>query len=115
LRKLTDEMKSDTFGQFSAQGVRAMRDMDRDMDVATCTTRIHQEFEHRWSDLSHRLKIIPGKDLLAKLNTHLQETCSVSLTPTAILAALTVSEVSADMRALIDGLERFISIAPPGS
>jgi hypothetical protein len=107
LEQLTEEMKSHTFGQYSSNGIRAMRDLERGLDEATCAARIHKDFEDRWGSLGTRLSMVSGKELLTRLNAILQSEYSISLSTNAIVSAISAQEISEDMKALLFGLDEF--------
>lgn len=107
LEQLTEGMKSEIFGQCNAQGVKAICDASRGVDVSTASATIHKEFELRWSAFDERLKLVPGKALLAKLNDWLQKECGISLTTNAIVAAMTIHEIPEEMKMLMNELSEF--------
>lgn len=108
---ITAQMKSDVFGQYNANGVKAFCEMNPGTDIATASASVHREFESRWATLDQRLKIISGKSLLASLNTVLQRDHGITITINSIVAAMRVSEIPLEMSGLIDGLARF-SVPP---
>jgi hypothetical protein len=57
--------------------------------------------------LPSRLNLVPGKEVLARLNIHLQEKWSVTITPNAIIDAMTEQEVPPEMREITNSLEEF--------
>ncbi|WP_408952954.1 ATP-dependent nuclease [Lysobacter sp. Hz 25] len=107
LGEITDSMKSDVFGQCNALGVRALCEASRGVDVSTASAKVHREFEERWASLEGRLKLVPGKYLLAKLNDWLQAVYGVSVSTNAIVSAMQVSEVPEEMKYLISALDGF--------
>jgi len=107
LRQLSDEMKSEVFGQYNAAGVRAICDLDKGTDPATASAIVHRELEVRWSDLTQRLMLVPGKAMLARLNDFLQRECAVALTTSAIVSAMRSDEVPGEMVTLIAELRQF--------
>lgn len=68
-----------------------------------------EEFEDRWKDADSRLKIIPGKEAMSALNQHLQDKYGVSVTPTAIVDAMKIDEISAEIKQLIHDIAIFAS------
>jgi len=65
------------------------------------------EFEESWKVENKRLAIIPGKEAISFLNQHLQNEYGVSLTPTAIIDALRIDEVPAEIQTLVRNLSKF--------
>lgn len=107
LLRLTDDLKSDLFGQFSAAGTKALLEFQSGVDPATATGELHREFERRWATLEERLKLVPGKHLLARLNAYLQSNYDVTLSVTSLVGSITAAEVSDDMKRLVVGLHAF--------
>lgn len=78
------------------------------MDHATALSAVHGDVEGKWSQLESRLKIIPGKQLIARINEWLQSEVGVTLTTNAIVSAMRVEEIPAEMSCLIKDLSLFI-------
>ncbi|MEQ1890607.1 MAG: AAA family ATPase [Alphaproteobacteria bacterium] len=67
------------------------------------------EFERCWSNPRTRFEILPGKEALTFINQYLQDKYGVSVTPTAIIDSMIVSEISVEMKNLIAGISEFSS------
>lgn len=74
---------------------------------ATTNEAILKEFDESWKNIGLRLEVVPGKEALAFLNQKLQARYHVSLTPTAIIDAMKIDEVPAEMRELIENISKF--------
>ncbi len=107
LRQLTDSLKNKISGQFLSKRAKYEQIKHSNLDVATINQRLLEDFDNIWSNLSSRLKIVPGKDILSHLNNYLQEKCSVTLSPGSIIAEMTPDEVSQEIHCLIDQLDNF--------
>ena len=70
------------------------------------------EFEGHWVDSPSRLQMIPGKEALRTINQHLQDQLGITVTATAIIDAVAVQVVPAEMRNLIESLGQFASRNP---
>jgi len=81
--------------------------LDRSLDDSTVTSRLLAAFDDKWDDLDSRLSIVPGKELLSRLNTHLQKTYRVTVTPNLIIAAMTESDVPIEIKTIIASLDEF--------
>jgi len=81
-------------------------------DEATYNEIALSEFENRWLDNTVRFAMIPGKDALSAINQHLQNRYGVSVTPTAIIDAMTPDEISQQIRGLIGRLSTLTRIRP---
>ena len=51
--------------------------------------------------------MVPGKEVLSRLNAHLQRTCGVALTPNLIIEAMNDSEIASEMKTMIESLNQF--------
>ncbi len=109
LTEISEEMKSDVFGQYNAHGVKDYREANPRVDVATASASVHRELERRWSEFDERLKIIPGKRLLSELNSRLQNEFGITITTNAVVSAMHVGDIPDEMSTLIAGLSRFAS------
>jgi hypothetical protein len=101
--------KSYVTAQYIAERRRFERIHSPQSHEATVNIEALNEFEECWTDSNSRLNVIPGKDAISALNQHLQDTYGVSITPTAIIDAMNVSEVPTEMRELIEDISRFSS------
>lgn len=70
------------------------------------------EFESRWKDDVARLHMVPGKDALSSFNAYLQSKGGVTITPTAIIDAMTKDEIPSEIKDLIQTLDAFTTIRP---
>lgn len=73
----------------------------------TITEQAIAWFEAEWSKPDAILQFIPGKDALSALNAELQSKCAISITPSAIIAAMTAAEVPSEMSALVAKIGSF--------
>lgn len=112
IQEMSDAMKHKVSAQFLARRAQAEKALNSALDPATITQRLLEEFDAIWGNWSQRLKVLPGKELLAQLNQHLQDKYGVTLTPRAIVYAMRPEEVPADLCVLIQDLDRF-RVAPP--
>jgi len=104
---LSEPLKHRVSAQFLARRSSFEKAKNPALDPATITQRLLEAFEAIWSDWSQRQKMIPGKEFLSELNCHLQDHYRVTLTPTAIIAAMHVDEVPQEIQVLVDLLEEF--------
>jgi energy-coupling factor transporter ATP-binding protein EcfA2 len=65
------------------------------------------EFDRGWAKTETRHRMIPGKDALSQLNRELQENLKISVTPSAIVSAMTLEEVPAELKSLIKEIDSF--------
>ena len=113
LERLSESLRLSVFGQFVARRKEWMKQQQRGLDEATITTQLVSEFETAWKDFETRMQLLPGKELISELNSHLQSNYGITLTWQAILDRCTKQEVPVEMVALIEGLETFRKASPP--
>ena len=65
------------------------------------------EFEREWDDLDERLKVVPGKDTLARFNARLMAECQVNVSAGNIVSAFHRSDIPDSMNDLLDQLRAF--------
>src|SRR5690606_15674776 len=54
IREITEQMKAEIFGQFSAKAVDQIRELNKHYDSATLQAKAHQLFEDAWKDPEKR-------------------------------------------------------------
>jgi hypothetical protein len=108
---LSEPLKHRISAQFQAKRSAFEKSKSPGLDPATITQRLLDEFEAIWSDWGQRRNVLPGKELLALLNQHVQDRYKVTLTATTIVAAMQVDEVPAEIRALVTRLDEFRTLA----
>ncbi|WP_287596757.1 ATP-binding protein [Thermomonas sp.] len=102
-----DSMKSRVMSQHLPRGIDYLKAQNPSLDKSTLTQRVLEALERNWADPLKRIDLVPGKDVLAVLNSKLQEQCGFSITPASIVSDMRVDEVPADIRELIEGIDRF--------
>lgn len=104
---ISEPMKHKVSAQFQAKRSDFERAKSPGLNSATITQRLLDEFEDIWSDWERRRNVLPGKELLSALNRYIQDRYKVTLTPATIIGAMRTDEVPAEMRTLIEDLDRF--------
>lgn len=107
LEELTAPMKYMVSAQFLAKRTPYEKSKLPGADYATINQQLLEEFESTWKEWPQRRFIIPGKEVLSLLNRRLQQECSITITPTAIINAMRKEEVPEEISGLIDALEHF--------
>lgn len=107
LREITDGIRLDVESQFLSSRLRHERSARRSVDEATLNKEALHEFETRWSDFDSRLRIVPGKTVLARLNTLLNERHHISLSHGLIVRSFRREDVPTEMVAIIQDLQAF--------
>lgn len=113
LREITDPMRHDVGAQLQTKKLEYLSKIEPSHDAATITARIMQEFDDVWSDLPNRLSIVPGKNVLARLNERLQKDYGISITPNNIVSKYLKSEIPQEIEELLQNIEKFIRAPLP--
>jgi energy-coupling factor transporter ATP-binding protein EcfA2 len=107
LLSLTDTMKYDVQAEFLKRRVPFMRGRSKGIDDTTLTREVLALFDEQWNALDRRLELVPGKELLSKLNGHLQDSLGVAVTPHLIIEAMQQSEVPQEIKVIVASLDSF--------
>ena len=111
---LSDNMKSKINAQFISKRGQFLRKANPKLDLATITEKTLEHLASVWRNLDGRLRIVPGKKLLAALNEELQDRCSVTVTPSSIVRVMRKDEIPESMRSLLSSLDDFRKAPVPG-
>lgn len=106
------EVKHDVFAQIQARESDYRRKKNPGLDPATITAEVSKRFEDLWATHDGRLALVPGKDVLARINLSLQKSAGVSVSDRQIAGQFRESEVPSDIRNLIDALTDFVVTVP---
>jgi hypothetical protein len=107
LLTLTDSLKHDVQAQYLKRQHSFVKSSNRSLDDSTITSALLSAFDDKWRDLKTRLDIVPGKEVLSRLNTYLQKTYDVTVTPNIIIGAMTESDVPGEIKTIIAALDVF--------
>lgn len=109
LDNFASHRKSYVIAQYLANRRRFERTNSPGVHEATINEAALEEFEDCWKDVNSRLEVIPGKEAMSAVNQHLQQQYGVTVTATAIVDAMQVDEIPADMKQLIRDISQFAS------
>jgi hypothetical protein len=109
LNDFAGSKKSYVIAQYLADRRRFERTNAPTTHEATINEAALEEFDARWKDVNSRLDIIPGKEAMSAINEHLQSQYGVTVTPTAIIDAMQVDEIPAEMKQLLHNVAQFAS------
>ncbi len=107
LRMLSGSMKRKIEVQYVTKRDKFLRKTNSKLDSATIAEKTLEELDTVWQNLEGRLRIVPGKQLLAALNQELQERYSVTLTALTIVRVMRKDEIPESMLSLLSGLDDF--------
>ncbi|MHA6911096.1 AAA family ATPase [Ralstonia pseudosolanacearum] len=117
IRQLLDasmeQSRHDVFGQLVARYSEFKKRTAGSVDAATVNSQLLAELESRWSQAGGRVAMVPGKEILARINHQLQEACGVTLTDGAIASRFTQRTLPEDLCELLNMLHEFSQSQPP--
>ncbi len=76
-------------------------------DAGTTAVETLRQMAPLWADLSQRLNLVPGKEVLQRFRDRVSELYSVSATEAKIIDAMRLDEIADDMKGLLRQLEQF--------
>lgn len=107
LEEITEPMRDEVQSQLIARRTSHLRSTGR--DVAALTRETLAAFAPRWSKLSTRLELVPGKEVLKLFRERVQQLCGLSITEARIVDSMRRDEVPPDLSALLNEIEAFRS------
>ncbi len=107
LDRLTSPMRHRIQARYLERRKSFEKSRDRHISDETITERLMAEYDEMWSSFERRLLMVPGKDALASLNSHLQDTCAITITPTLIVDSFVVADIDPEMRELVELIDKF--------
>lgn len=110
LREITDPLKDAVQSQILARRWEYLRSSGR--DLAEVNRETMAEFGSIWEDLSRRLDIVPGKEVLGQFRRKIQEEFAVSLTDRRIVDAMRREDIPPDLMTLLQALDAFRTSSP---
>lgn len=110
IRGATDELKYKVLSQLQALSLEYQKSIGTHKAPATIIETVASEFETSWEDLDSRLKIIPGKLALSKINIALQEKRINGLTESKIISSSKREDIDPDLFHILEQLDNFCDI-----
>jgi energy-coupling factor transporter ATP-binding protein EcfA2 len=107
MSEIFDAMKSRVMSQHLPRGIDYLKIKNPATDRTTLTQIVLEGFEKKWASPDDRLELVPGKEVLAMLNSKLQEHCGLSVTAASIIHDMKVDEVPEDICKLIAQIDSF--------
>ena len=77
------------------------------LDDSTIEEQLLKEFDEVWSDDDQRCMFVPGKQVLAAVNTHLQKNYGVTISSSLIIESFHRDEIPKEMVDLVDQIDAF--------
>lgn len=108
-----EHFRHEVFAQLLARYMDFKKRTAAHLDPATVTAELSRKFEQRWAEPGGRESMVPGKDVLARINAQLQESCGTTVTDAQIVRYFSRETLPADLTKLIETLDEFSRSAPP--
>jgi len=112
LAGLADSIRQKVESRYLAKRARFEKTRAGGVDNTTIIQRLIAEFEERWEDEAQRWLIVPGKEMLTLLNSHLQDCYGITISTTVAIDSFRRAEVPSEMASLIEGIEEFRTASP---
>jgi hypothetical protein len=103
------------FSQRLAAAKRFDRDQKKGTHEEIINERELEQLEASWRDPERRLRMIGGKDAFSRVSKDIQEEFGISITSAAVIDAMRVDDIPADMLALVRALDAFARGDVPGT
>ncbi len=104
--ELSEEMKSAILGQVISNRMRHFANRTS-KDPATVANEAIVALDRDWGTLEGRMAVVPGKQLLAMLNSRLQQNLGISITPTQIIRHISRETIPSDLTDVLSDLDEF--------
>jgi hypothetical protein len=113
LGECMEHFRHDVFAQLLARFSEFKKRSAAHLDQATVNAELSRDFERRWSEPDGRESMVPGKEVLGRLNAKLQDEYGVTITDGQIAAQFSRNTTPADVADLLEMLQRFSATDPP--
>lgn len=107
LNQISDELRSEVMAQFLAKRTGFLKKSTPNLDLATCNETAIKDFEEKWRNPASRPEILPGKEVLARVNARLQLHAKISVSDLQIVSHFDAKSVPTDILKLLDAIAAF--------
>lgn len=107
LDQITSELEHEITSQYLEREKPFLIKTCKSIDNTTITSEILKKYSAKWKCIHERVKIVPGKDVLTRLNGYLQEKYKISITPTQIINNMKIDEIDLSIKELIEKINTF--------
>lgn len=113
LAEAMEHFRHDVFAQRLARFQDFKKRTASHLDSATVNAALSKEFEQRWNEAGGPEALVPGKEVLARLNSKLQDLVGVTISDSQIASQFTKTSMPSDFGELLTMLDRFGMTDPP--
>jgi AAA domain, putative AbiEii toxin, Type IV TA system len=107
LLTLTEPMKHKVQSRYLGRRLQFQKSQTPGVDESTITEQLMTQYEAEWGRFQERLTLVPGKEVLAALNSHLQQNYGITVTSSSIIDSFVRSEIPKDMLTLVEQIDQF--------
>jgi hypothetical protein len=107
LEEASASFRNKVFGQLQAKQFEYEKSVNPKLDQSTITENILRTFDTKWSNLEERIRIMPGKDFLSRINELLQNKYGINLSKANIISNFNKDDVPDEIVELIGRIEEF--------
>ena len=106
LMKVTDPMRHRVQSRYLGRRLQFQKSQAPGVDEATITERLMAQYDSEWNDFQKRLTLVPGKDVLASLNSYLQTNYGITVSLSLIIDCFSKTEIPKEMAEIIDKIDQ---------
>jgi hypothetical protein len=107
LTTLTDPLRHKVEARYLARRRTFEKGKAPALDDSTIDEQLMAEFDLQWKDPTFRSLLVPGKDILAELNSYLQSRYGITISQSLIIDCFTREDTPSEMKSLIEAIEEF--------
>lgn len=104
INQFADELKGETFDRILQDKVLEYRKLKNSNNLATISKETREFITQNWTSLENKIKLVPGKELKAKVYEWMKTTYRFSCSDKKILTLIEKSDIPADMIAFLQEL-----------
>ena len=107
IKSVTDPMRHKVEARYLARSRPFEKGKTPALDESTIDEQLMTEFDQLWSDSEKRSLLVPGKEVLAALNTHLQDAYGITVSTSLIIECFRKDDIPDEMVKLIEEIDKF--------
>jgi predicted DNA-binding protein len=107
IESIVESMEDDLYCEVIADSTRRLRPQGK--SDSTIAKAAKKRADRIWADRPARSHACPGKEILSKLNSELQDAGHKAITPRALASALRKSEIPAECRRMLHDIDEAAS------
>jgi len=105
LMRLADGFKNPVQARIVSARQQFERTIRSTLDPVTISEAAMNEFDQKWANTEGRMTMVPGKELFSELNTYLQQTHKIALSPIIVVESFLRDEICPEVVALVHKLD----------